>query len=74
MLYDEVDYKNEASNASEFATQFQGTEWIKVPKIFWDYTTQRTLCMEYVKGVKINDVVGIRAMGIDPDRMAGLSP
>jgi len=29
--------------------------------------------MEYVKGVKINDVVGIRAMGIDPDRMAGPS-
>ena len=35
VLYDEVDYKNEAKNASEFAQQFQGTEWIKVPKIFW---------------------------------------
>ena len=30
VLYDEVDYQNEARNAQEFATQFADTEWIKV--------------------------------------------
>ena len=72
-LYDEVDYKNEAKNAQEFADQFKGTEWIKVPKIYWDYTAQKTLCMEYAPATKINDLEGIKAMGIDPDRMARLA-
>ena len=73
VLYDEVDYKNEAKNATEFAAQFAGTDWIKIPKIYWDYTAQRTLCMEYSPAVKINDLEGIKKMGVDPDRMARLA-
>mmetsp|Transcript_15793 Transcript_15793/g.38444 ORF Transcript_15793/g.38444 Transcript_15793/m.38444 type:complete len:823 (+) Transcript_15793:2-2470(+) len=73
VLYDEVDYQNEAKNATEFAEQFKNTDWVKVPRIFWDYTSRRSLCMEYAPGVKINDVEALRAMGVDPDRMARLA-
>jgi len=73
VLYDEVDYQNEASNAQEFAAQFAETEWIKVPKIYPQYTKTRTLCMEYAPATKINDVEAIRKMGIEPDRMARLA-
>ena len=73
VLYDEVDYQNEASNAQEFAAQFAETEWIKVPKIYQQYTKTRTLCMEYAPATKINDVEAIRKMGIEPDRMARLA-
>lgn len=73
VLYDEVDYTNEAKNAEEFRQQFAGSDWIKVPRIFWDYTKRRTLCMEYAPATKINDVEAIKAMGIDPDRMARLA-
>jgi predicted unusual protein kinase regulating ubiquinone biosynthesis (AarF/ABC1/UbiB family) len=73
VLYDEVDYQNEASNAQEFAAQFADTEWIKVPKIYQQYTKTRTLCMEYAPATKINDVEAIRKMGIEPDRMARLA-
>ena len=70
MLYDEVDYQNESRNAQEFAAQFADTEWIKVPKIYQQYTKTRTLCMEYAPATKINDVEAIKKMGIEPDRMA----
>ena len=73
MLYDEVDYQNEAKNANEFAAQFADTEWIKVPKVYSQYTKQRTMCMEYALATKINDLEAIKKMGIDPDRMARLS-
>ena len=73
VLYDEVDYQNEANNAREFAKQFEDTEWIKVPKIYPQYTKKRTMCMEYSPATKINDVEGIKKMGIDPDRMARLA-
>ena len=73
VLYDEVDYQNEARNAQEFATQFAETEWIKVPKIYQQYTKTRTLCMEYAPATKINDVEAIKKLGIEPDRMARLA-
>ena len=73
VLYDEVDYTNEAKNAEEFRNQFAGSDWIKVPRIFWDFTKRRTLCMEYAPATKINDVEAIKSMGIDPDRMARLA-
>ena len=73
VLYDEVDYQNEANNAREFAKQFEDTEWIKVPKIYPQYTKKRTMCMEYSPATKINDVEAIKKMGIDPDRMARLA-
>jgi predicted unusual protein kinase regulating ubiquinone biosynthesis (AarF/ABC1/UbiB family) len=73
VLYDEVDYQNEAKNANEFAAQFADTEWIKVPKVYSQYTKQRTMCMEYAPATKINDLEAIKKMGIDPDRMARLS-
>jgi len=73
VLYDEVDYTNEAKNAEEFKKQFTGDDWIKVPRIYWEFTKRRTLCMEYAPATKINDVEAIKAMGIDPDRMARLA-
>ena len=73
VLYDEVDYTNEAQNATDFAKQFETQDWIKVPKIIWDYTSRRAMCMEYVPATKINDLAGIQAMNVDPDRMARLA-
>ena len=65
VLYDEVDYTNEAQNATDFAKQFETQDWNKVPKIFWDYTSRRAMCMEYVPATKINDLAGIQAMNVD---------
>ncbi|CAL6427319.1 unnamed protein product [Bathycoccus prasinos] len=62
-----------AQNATDFAKQFETQDWIKVPKIFWDYTSRRAMCMEYVPATKINDLAGIQAMNVDPDRMARLA-
>jgi len=73
VLYDEVDYQNEANNAQEFAKQFEDTEWIKVPKIYTQYSKKRTMCMEYSPAIKINDSEAIKKIGVDPDRMARLA-
>ncbi|EKX41850.1 hypothetical protein GUITHDRAFT_164246 [Guillardia theta CCMP2712] len=34
LLYQEIDYQNEAKNAIRFRKQFEGIEWIKVPEVF----------------------------------------
>ena len=33
---------------------FEGTEWIKVPQVLWEYSAASVLTMEYTPGVKIN--------------------
>ncbi|RDU36857.1 ABC transporter [Neobacillus piezotolerans] len=52
----ELDYLEEARNTETIAFQFEDNEKIKVPEIFWDYTTSYILTMEKIDGIKITDV------------------
>jgi len=70
LLYQEIDYQNEAKNAIRFRKQFEGIEWIKVPEVFSEYTTPRVITMEFVPSVKISDIEKIEAMGLDRMKLA----
>jgi len=70
LLYREIEYIEEAKNCDLFRTNFEGTPWVKVPKIRWDRTTNQVVTMEYVPGVKISDKKKIEAMGVDPTLVA----
>jgi len=70
LLYQEIDYKNEAKNAIRFREQFRGIDWIKVPEVYEEYITPRIITMEYVPSVKISDVDKIEEMGLDRAKLA----
>ena len=61
----ELDYRNEASNARLLARNMEMFPEIHVPKMYGEYITAKVLTMEFVKGVKINEVQEIDAAGID---------
>ena len=50
----EIDYVMEGQNADRFRENFANTDWVKVPRVLWEYTTSQVLTMEYTPGVKIN--------------------
>lgn len=52
----ELDFMQEGKNAEKVASLFKQYKWLKVPKIFWDYCTERVLVMEYVNGGLVNDI------------------
>ena len=54
-------------------TNFADTDWIKVPKINWEYSTSEILTMEYCPGIKINRVAELDRLGLDRVRLARLS-
>ncbi|NJM28529.1 MAG: AarF/ABC1/UbiB kinase family protein, partial [Pseudanabaena sp. RU_4_16] len=71
-LFEEIDYVNEAQNAERFANYFKDDPKIKAPKIYWSYSTRCVLTMEWIDGIKLTDVEGIKAAGLDTDELVKL--
>ncbi|KAL2339447.1 hypothetical protein Fmac_007387 [Flemingia macrophylla] len=69
VLYQEIDYTKEAVNAELFASNFKNMDYVKVPAIYWDYTTPQILTMEYVPGIKINKIQALDQLGVDRKRL-----
>ncbi|PNY08230.1 ABC transporter-like protein [Trifolium pratense] len=66
---DEIDYTKEAANAELFASNFKNMSYVKVPTIYWDFTTPQILTMEYVPGIKINKIQALDQLGVDRKRL-----
>ncbi len=68
---EEIDYLHEALNAERFAENFAEDPRVSVPELVWERTTRRVLTLQDVTAIKINDLDGLRAAGIDPREVAG---
>lgn len=62
----ELNFFIEAGAAIKVAENFRDNPRIKVPKIYKQYSTERVLTQERLKGVRITDVEALKAQGIDP--------
>jgi len=65
LITGELDYLEEADNMEQFSKQFEGTRWVKVPKVYKDMSTKRVLVMEYEPGVKITNIEGLENINAD---------
>lgn len=65
ILYEEIDYLAEGRNIEIFADNFRGYSGLRVPEVFWAYTTRRVLTLEDVSGIKIDNYDAITASGIN---------
>ncbi|HYP46516.1 MAG TPA: AarF/UbiB family protein [Propionibacteriaceae bacterium] len=66
----ELDYLAEARNAERFAENFAGNDLVHIPRVYWETTTSRVLTLERIRGVKVSDLVGLEASGIDRPALA----
>ncbi|MBW4507868.1 MAG: AarF/ABC1/UbiB kinase family protein [Scytonematopsis contorta HA4267-MV1] len=66
-LFEEIDYLNEGRNAEKFATNFRNNPTVKVPAIYWRYTSNCVLTLEWLNGFKLNDTKSIREAGLDQE-------
>ncbi|MET0162916.1 MAG: AarF/UbiB family protein [Microbacteriaceae bacterium] len=67
---EEVDYLHEAASSERFAAVFADDARVAVPSVVWERTSRRVLTLEDVTAIKITDVDGLRAAGIDPADVA----
>ena len=65
----EMDFVMEANHIEEFRHANQDADFVSCPKVYRHLTTQHVLVMEYVDGIQIDDVAGLKAAGIDARRI-----
>ncbi|WP_438316441.1 ABC1 kinase family protein [Sporosarcina sp. FA9] len=69
-LRDEMDYRVEGKNGERIAKQFQKQSAIHIPKIYSDYSSEKVLTMEMIRGIKINDSERLISEGYDQNLIA----
>src|SRR5207249_12256164 len=52
----ELDYRTEARNAEQFHRNFAGHPHVRVPKVYWSYTRERVLTLEFLDGPPLRDL------------------
>ncbi|MEL6552934.1 MAG: AarF/ABC1/UbiB kinase family protein [Cyanobacteria bacterium J06621_11] len=63
-LFEEVDYLKEGRNAERFAANFQNEPLVKVPSIYWRYSSAHVLTMEWINGFKLTDTDRVKQAGL----------
>jgi ubiquinone biosynthesis protein len=66
----ELDFSNDGRNADRLRPIVSEVPHVRVPDIYWQYSGKRVLVMEYITGVRIDDVESIRLIGEKPHDVA----
>lgn len=66
----ELDLIAEGHNIERFAADFADDPQVLTPKVYWEYASKQVLTLENMGHVKIADVKGIKAAGINPADVA----
>ncbi len=69
-LTNELDLLREAANAAQLRRNFEGSDLLYVPEVYWDYCRSNVLTMERIEGIPISDMERLRAADTDIRRLA----
>jgi ubiquinone biosynthesis protein len=62
----ELDFNVERRTMDRCQAQFARDATAHVPRVIKEFSTGRVLAMEFISGVEVNDLEGLRAMGVEP--------
>ncbi len=62
---DELDLMREAANAAKLRRNFEHSELLYIPEIYWDYTRRKVMVMERIYGVPVGEIGQLKAKGAD---------
>jgi ubiquinone biosynthesis protein len=66
----EMDLRLEAAALSELAENTAGDPGFRVPTVDWERTGRDVITMEWIDGVKMNNIEGLRTAGHDLEKLA----
>ncbi len=62
-IHGELDLRIEAANGARMGANFEDSDLIYVPRIYWDYTMQNVLVMERIYGTSIREIDTLKEKG-----------
>ncbi len=62
-VIDELDLMREAANTTQLKRNFEGSDMLYVPEIYWDYCRPEVLVQDRIYGTPISDMESLRAAG-----------
>ena len=69
-ILDELDLMREAANAAQLRRNFENTNLLYVPEIYWDLCRPDVLVMERIHGVPISNVEELKSQGTNMQKLA----
>ena len=69
-IHDELDMMREAASASQLKVNFENSDLIYIPQVYWEHTNRSVLVMERIHGIPIRDVQRLKGAGIDMKKLA----
>ncbi|MBI6799234.1 ubiquinone biosynthesis regulatory protein kinase UbiB [Pseudomonas syringae pv. syringae] len=69
-IYDELDLLREAANASQLRRNFEGSDLLYVPQVYWDWCRPKVLVMERIYGLQVTDMAGLADQRTDMKLLA----
>jgi ubiquinone biosynthesis protein len=64
-LLNELDLVREAANASELRRNFEHSDDLYVPKVYWDYCHKSVMVMERIEGIAVSDLDQLNEKGVN---------
>ena len=69
-ILDELDLLREAANASQLRRNFQDSNLLYVPEVYWPFCRRQVMVMERIYGIPISDVAELKRQGVDLKTLA----
>ena len=66
----EMDLRFEAAAANELYENTKNDIGFKVPKIYWEYTSKKVLCLDKINGISIREIENLKSLNIDIKKLA----
>jgi len=71
-ILDELDLMREAANASQLRRNFESSQQLYIPEIYWDYTRRNVMAMERIYGEPMANIEMMKAAGVNMQRLSEL--
>ncbi|MDA0680437.1 MAG: ubiquinone biosynthesis regulatory protein kinase UbiB [Proteobacteria bacterium] len=62
-IIDELDLAREGANTAQLKRNFEGSDLLYVPEVYWDYCRPEVLVQERIYGISISDMDALRKSG-----------
>lgn len=69
-IRDELDFGREAYSADTFRRNFKNDPKVKIPRVYWEYSSSQVLTLEYLQGIKISDLTSLKQAKFNTSKIA----